>query len=118
MGERVEELPAACGFTGTILNAPFILDIKSQALEQEIKGSNLPSCLEEKCKHQQPRLPAGLLKGMGTCRVRQQHHDLLGQGRPRTLREEGREQECVSHACLRISSYFPPKPSVRLSTCA
>lgn len=98
MGERVEELPEVCGFMGTTLNALFSLDIKSQALEQKIKGSNLPSCLEEKCKCQQPRLPAGLLKGMGTRRVRQQHHDLLETG-PRQAKnsERGREgEECVS----------------------
>lgn len=110
MGERVEELPEACGFMGTMLNAPFSLDIKCQALEQKLKGSNLPTCLEEKCKRQQRRLPAGLLKGMGTCRVRQQHHDLLETG-PRQAKnsERGREGAgmCLPTACLRISSYFP-----------
>lgn len=110
MGERVEEVPEVCGFMGTMLNASFSLDIKSQALEQKIKGSNLPGCLEEKCKCQQPRLPAGLLKGTGTCRVRQQHHDLLETG-PRQAKnsERGREGAgmCLPTACLRISSYFP-----------
>lgn len=110
MGERVEELSEACGFVGTILNVPFSPEIKSQALEQRGKGSNLPSCLEEKCKRQQRRLPAGLLKGMGTCRVKQQRPDLPETG-PRQAKnsERGREGAgmCLPTACLRTSSYFP-----------
>lgn len=39
-------------------------------------------------------------------RVRQQHHDLLGHGRPKTLRERQRAGMCLLIACLRTSSYF------------
>lgn len=89
-------LPEVCGFRGTMVNALFSSEIKSKASEQRGKCFYLPNYLEGKCKCQKPRLPAGGLKGLGTYRVRQQHHDLLGHGRPKTLREKKREQECVS----------------------
>lgn len=41
-----------------------------------------------------------------------------GQGRPRSMQEEGREQECVSNSMFENKQLFSPKPSVRVLTCA
>lgn len=71
---------------------------KRKTSEQRGKCFYLPNYLEGKCKHKpgKPRLPSGGLKGLGTYRVRKQHHVLLGHGRPKILRGKEREQECVS----------------------
>lgn len=82
-----------CEFLGTILNFTVSPKIKSQASKEKGKVSYLPNYLEEECKCQQPRLPAGLLEDMGTYRLRPQHHDLLEIG-PRQAKNyaKGREE--------------------------
>lgn len=104
---------------GTVVNAPFSTDIKSQAAEQTEILSHVPSYLEE-CESQQHRLPAELQKGTGTCRVRLQSHDCLqtGSGKAKNY-ARGREGAgmCLQQHVWEQAVIFPKAICESLNLC-
>lgn len=118
-GKGMEVLPEVCGLRGTTLNASFSPEIKSQASEQRGKGCYLPSHLEEECKRQQSRLPAGLLEGMGTCNERAVSWCPGGRAKAgQEVCKRKRRSRKVSPNSMCEKKQFSPKSSVRLSTYA